>query len=89
VWRSDRQRKGSARARPVVMRLGHERGVELMRSRRRLDGALEKETFERGRLCIRTMLEVDLELARTRFLHYRVDGKTLDLADTVDVVDEC
>ena len=77
-----------ARASPIVMRLGHERSVELVRPRRRLDRALQEQTVERRADRIWTMLEVDLELAGTRLLHDRIDRQTLNLTNPVDVIDE-
>ncbi len=77
-----------ARAGPIVVRLGHEGGVELVRPRRRLHRALQQQAVERRGNRIGAMLEIDLELAGTRLFHDRVDRKTLNLADAVDVVDE-
>ena len=77
-----------ARAGPIVMRLGHEGGVELVRPRRRLHRALQQQAVERRGDRIGAMLEIDLELAGTRLFHDRVDRQALNLADAVDVVDE-
>ena len=77
-----------ARAGPIVMRLGHEGGIELVRPRRRLHRALQQQAVERRADRIGAMLEIDLELAGTRLLHDRVDRQALNLADAVDVVDE-
>ena len=59
-----------------------------MRTRRCLHRALQEQAIEGRGDCIRTMFQIDLELAGTGLLHDRVDKKTLDLANTVDVVDE-
>src|SRR5689334_14680799 len=77
-----------ARARPVVMRLGHEGGFELMRPRRCLDCALQQQAVESCTESIRAMLQIDLELTWSGLLHDRVDKETLNLTDAVDVVDE-
>ena len=73
---------------PVVMRLGHESGLEPMRPRSCLDRALQQQAVQRCANCVGTFFEVDLELAWTRFLHDRVDGKMLHFANAIDVVDE-
>ena len=77
-----------ARARPVVVRLGHEGRIETVRARRGLDGALQQQPVERCADRVGAVLQVDLELAGTALLHDSVDGQALRLADAIDVVDE-
>ena len=50
---------------PIMVRLGHEGGVELMRPRRRLHRALQQQAVKRGGNGIGAMLEIDLELSWT------------------------
>ena len=64
-----------ARARPVVMRLGHEGRFHAVRPGGGLDGALQQKTIERGGGGVLLVLQVDLELAGAGLLHDGVDGK--------------
>ena len=72
---------------PVVMRLGHEGRIEIMRAGGSLDRALQQYAVERGRQGI-AVLQVDFKLAGTRFLHHGIDRQALSFGDTVNVVDE-
>ncbi len=77
-----------ARSGPIVMRLGHERGVELVGPRRGLHRTLQQQAVESRGHGIGAMLEIDLELTGAGLLHDGVDREILNLADAVNVVDD-
>ncbi len=73
---------------PIMVRLRHERRIELVRMRRGLHRALQKQAIERGPQNIGAVLQIDLELPGPRFLNDGIDGEALRLTDTEDVVDK-